>query len=399
VKEAGKRAAEHAVLACLRKQFVKHSSQGRVILAVSGGVDSMALLEAASRVAPDLARVLVAHVNHNLRGEASRGDAAFVRERALAHGLAFTEICLEWNGEVASQSSCRKRRDAFFLSLLSHPSDRVWLAHHLNDQAETVFFRLLRGSGARGLRGMLPESGFKVRPFLALEKRTLVAAVDSFGGAWREDASNQDREAYERNWLRGFFPVLEERRPRFQQKLAALALEAQGWELPRARFDTFEVAGGISLYRLSGAVPATRALAEEFKLGRMHAMRLSDLLQKGSGEWHAEGVRFTWSAGVLLCERAATRLQVFVSLSEGAAEGSLGAWKLPQGAQFLELKTGAGETRKKEFQALCVPRFFRGGVPLVEWKGRTRALLPARFPALAFEPSALGAWWLGQKRD
>jgi hypothetical protein len=242
---------------------------------------------------------------------------------------------------------------------------------------------------------MLPENGFKVRPFLALEKATLVAAAEAFGAKWREDSSNADPHAYERNWLRSFFPLLEERRPGFQGKLAALAEEARGWPLPAHRFDTFRAGGGISLHRPPAGSPLpARAFAEEFSLGRAHAGRLAELLAKPSGEWHTEGARFTWSGGVLLRE-GAKRLDAGFGGKEPVLKGTLGEWRLPDGVRLLGRGEGSGDSRKKEFQSLRVPRFLRAGVPLVEAGGRVRAALPGRLAGLEFRPSALAAWWIG----
>jgi tRNA(Ile)-lysidine synthetase-like protein len=382
------------VLGALRIQFAKCVPEARVILAISGGVDSITLLEGAVLTAPCREALLVAHVNHNLRGQESEDDATLVRSRARELGIAFIETRLEWGTQAASQASCRARRDSFFRSLLTSSADRVWLAHHLNDQAETVFFRLLRGTGARGLRGMLPENGFKVRPFLSLEKTTLVAAARAFNATWREDSSNSDPNAYERNWLRSFFPLLEERRPGFQGKLAALAAEARGWPLPSLRFDSFSAGGGISLHRLPAGKVSTRAFAEQFALGRKPAERLAELVAKASGEWHAEGARFTWSGGVLLREEGA-RLEAGFKARGTRLVGTLGEWLLPDGARLLESREASGDSRKKEFQSLRVPRFLRAGVPLLNVRGRPRAALPGRVKGLEYTPSALAAWWIG----
>lgn len=377
------------VLETLRKFWVQVAPEGRVFLAISGGVDSMVLLEGLHRLGGEK-RLHVVHVNHSLRGEESDGDESMVRARAAALGIPFTVRALDWSREKPSQNRCRERREAIFRELCAAPSDRVWLAHHLNDQAETLFLRLLRGTGARGLRGMLPVNGIKVRPFLTLEKATLLAAAAEWGVPWREDSSNRSTR-YERNWVREIFSLVETRRPGFQGKLAALAEEARGWELASGHgLSVFPSEPGIQFARVF-AEPSTKALAEGFSLSRRHAEALARLLGKSSGILQAERAQFTWSAGVLLCERGA---RFRAGLDEGCA-GPLGHWELP--ADWRVLPRG-GESQKKEFQSLRVPRFFRAAIPVVARAGRPVALLPkrlAQMPGVKFTPSPLAAWWLG----
>jgi tRNA(Ile)-lysidine synthetase-like protein len=384
------------VEAALARAWEALPSGGRVLLAVSGGVDSMVLLEAAARLAGkklQLRRLLVLHVNHGLRGEESDADERLVLRRAAELGLEARACRLHWEGEAPSQDACRRKREAFFRSELRAPGDRILLAHHLNDQAETVFFRLLRGTGAKGLRGMLFASGAKVRPFLGLEKEALVRAARAWGLAWREDSSNQSL-GYDRNWVRSLFPLIEARRPGFQGKLAALAEEAQGWILPDHRLETFPLGPGISFARPGEGVAAA-ALGETYRLSRKQAEALRATLAKPGARCEAEGVRFTWSAGLLLAERGkAVFPRALMPAGEGRWESVLGTWLFSSLPAFRR----GGERAKKEFQALRVPIFFRDCVPVVAGpRERPLALLPprlARFEGVSFEPSALGRWWL-----
>jgi tRNA(Ile)-lysidine synthetase-like protein len=373
-------------------------SGGRVLLAVSGGVDSMVLLEAAARMAQkkqQSARLLVLHVNHCLRGEESDGDEALVLEHARELGLEGRSYRLEWADESPSQNACRQRREEIFRAQCSDPGDRIFLAHHLNDQAETVFFRLIRGTGTKGLRGMLPASGRKVRPFLGLEKGVLLSVARAWGVPFREDSSNNSLH-YDRNWVRSLFPLIEARRPGFQGKLAALAAEAQGWQLPPGpRIETFALSREISFARPPKEGVSPGALAEAYQLSRRHADALRATLAKPSGKCEAEGVRFTWSAGLLLAERGSGFSCLLVQREGDVWESSLGVWRLPKGLSFH----GGGESAKKEFQALRVPVFFRGAIPLVK-AGRPLALLPsriARLEGVSFRPSELARWWLDER--
>ncbi len=384
----------------LKTFWMQCPPEGRVIAAISGGLDSMVLLEGLSRLSADSKdrkRLLVVHVNHALRGSESNGDENLVLERAALLGLEAKTVKLNWQGQTATQESCRKKRESVWRDLCRKSDDRIWLAHHLNDQAETIFFRLMRGTGARGLRGILPINGPKVRPFLGLEKQELRAAALAWGVSWREDGSNADSEAYERNWIRSFFPVLEARRPGFQRKLAALAAEAQGWRFAQAQsLDVYEE-GGISFLRWK-AGSDTAALVEQYRLSRAHAENLVFLLGKSTGRLEAKGVRFTWSGGILLSERG----ERFSSSLQGTGafrmKSALGSWELCE--PFDSMAPRSGERLKKEFQELRVPLFFRNLIPVIGLRGRPIALLPKRIEgklsgSVRFFPSKLATWWLG----
>jgi tRNA(Ile)-lysidine synthase len=168
---------------------------GRVGVAVSGGADSVALLHILHRLWSDL---VVLHVNHRLRGEESDGDEAFVRELAESRGL---EIVVEHAipGAGNLEQEARRARRAFFLGC---GLKRIALGHTRSDQAETVLFRLLRGSGLTGLAGMryVTDEGF-IRPLLTTSREEVRRWAREEGLTWREDSSNADL-AFSRNRLR-----------------------------------------------------------------------------------------------------------------------------------------------------------------------------------------------------
>jgi tRNA(Ile)-lysidine synthase len=173
---------------------------GRVGVAVSGGADSVALLHILRRLwAGELA---ILHVNHHLRGEESDGDEAFVRELAQSLGLEITvEHALPGPGNLEQEA--RRARRAFFLRSRNELRlERVALGHTRSDQAETVLFRLLRGSGLTGLAGMryATEEGF-IRPLLSTSREEVRRWAREEGLIWREDSSNAD-PAFTRNRLR-----------------------------------------------------------------------------------------------------------------------------------------------------------------------------------------------------
>jgi len=188
----------------------------RVGVAVSGGADSVCLLHVLAELAPQWAlKLSVVHVDHQLRGEESQGDAEFVHEMASRMGFPFHIRLLdvgrrsEETGENLEQAARLARRE-FFRDLLDDRTiDRVALGHTLSDQAETVLFRLLRGAGVTGLRGILPvTSEGLVRPLLAVKRSDVERYLREKDLAWREDSSNRDLR-FARNRIRhGLLPDL-----------------------------------------------------------------------------------------------------------------------------------------------------------------------------------------------
>lgn len=174
--------------------------QGATLLAgVSGGVDSVALLHALALLRREAGFGLwAAHLNHGLRGPASDGDAAFVQALCEELDIPLILRAAHLPGNMDSpgmEDLARRTRRAFFLSAMEEArADAVLLAHHQDDQAETVLMRLLRGAGTQGLGGMRPAvpfgRGLLLRPFLSLSREDLRSALAQAGGTWREDESN-----------------------------------------------------------------------------------------------------------------------------------------------------------------------------------------------------------------
>jgi tRNA(Ile)-lysidine synthase len=177
----------------------------RVAVAVSGGADSVCLLHALLELAPRWNLTLsVLHVNHNLRGEASHGDAAFVRSLAEGLNLPFTLHDLDLSTCPGNlEQSARNARLAFFHRHIADGfATRVALGHTRSDQAETVLFRFLRGSGATGLAAIRPvtDRGI-VRPLIEIERPEIVGFLRGRALPWREDATNATLD-FARNRIR-----------------------------------------------------------------------------------------------------------------------------------------------------------------------------------------------------
>lgn len=177
---------------------------------VSGGADSVALLALLCE-RPDVAPHVI-HLDHQTRGRESTADADFVRQLAASRGIQCT-VGLREQVEQAlphllhnASARYRDARFAFFGKVVAeHNLSGVLLAHHADDQAETILHRLVRGSGAGGLPGMAPRTRMGnlliLRPLLGVRREMLREFLRACGQSWREDASNASN-AYLRNRLR-----------------------------------------------------------------------------------------------------------------------------------------------------------------------------------------------------
>jgi tRNA(Ile)-lysidine synthase len=219
-------------------------SGATVVVAVSGGPDSVCLLDCLQALAAPRGLLLhVAHLDHMLRADGSaQEDAAYVRDLAARYGLEITcdrrdVRALMRQARLSSiQAAARQARYDFLAQVADslaeargdaagRGDDTVLVAtgHTANDQAETVLLHLLRGSGLAGLAGMPPRRGRLVRPLLAVEREAVEAYCTALGLAPRQDPSNSSR-AYTRNRLRhDLLPTLRRYNPRAGAALARAA--------------------------------------------------------------------------------------------------------------------------------------------------------------------------------
>jgi tRNA(Ile)-lysidine synthase len=211
-------------------------------VAVSGGADSIFLLYALRELEPSR-RLLVLHLNHRLRGAESDADAEFVQAQAEALGLPFEMRSVEVGAAAGNlEEMGRRARLAFFSEVIGRGGiRRIATGHTLDDQAETVLYRLIRGAGTQGLRGILPvtREGL-VRPLLECRRTEIEAWLRERGLLWREDSTNRDTR-FVRNRIRHqILPELErDYNPRIHDTLARvaeIALDEEAyWEAELAR--------------------------------------------------------------------------------------------------------------------------------------------------------------------
>jgi len=175
----------------------------RIGVAVSGGADSVVLLHMLRALRSQFAtELLVLHLNHQLRGNESAADEQFVRSLAEELGIPILiEHATPSQGNI--EQGARDLRRAFFRRIMAeHKLDRIALGHTRSDQAETVLFRLLRGSGLTGLAGMRAVSRDNlIRPLLCCSRAEVREWASVEGIRWREDSSNLDT-SFTRNRLR-----------------------------------------------------------------------------------------------------------------------------------------------------------------------------------------------------
>ena len=198
---------------------------GRVLCAVSGGLDSMCLLDYMTRQ-PGFS-VTAAHFNHRLRGGEADRDEAFVRDICAARGIPFvsgsgdTRLLAEKEGLSIEEAARRLRYEFLRETAEKTGADAILTAHHADDNAETVLLNLVRGTGSAGLAGIPQVWGNLCRPFLRIPRAELAAYAAAHDIPHVEDSTNADPDAAARNALRAsVMPVLRRLNPKFAENIA-----------------------------------------------------------------------------------------------------------------------------------------------------------------------------------
>jgi tRNA(Ile)-lysidine synthetase-like protein len=287
------------LLASLRDAGLGH---GPVVVAVSGGPDSMALLDLLleTRSAHGLTPI-VAHADHGIH-PASAGTAATVAAFTASSGVTWETTQLEL-GPAASETAAREARYAWLGRVRqAHSALAILTAHHADDQAETVLMRLLAGSGPAGLAGMAPQHGWVVRPLLGVRHALLAEYCEARGLPVWHDPANAD-PLHLRSWLRrDVLPAVAGRIPEVVERLGRTARLARGdrdaWDaalglLPglacSAEPDGISVAAApFAGYdsALSAAILGALGRRIGCPIGPRRAARLLELARSGgSGHW------------------------------------------------------------------------------------------------------------------
>lgn len=196
----------------VKKTIQKHAmlnNGDKIIVAVSGGVDSVVLLHLLKRLKDDYSlELIVAHLNHSIRKEEAKRDASFVQSLASSNNLQYelgvADVpALMTNEGLSLQVAAREARYNFFdLLRKKHKADKVALGHHMNDQVETVIMRFLRGAGTKGLKGMdsVREEVY-IRPLIDITRKEIEDYAKDQGLSFVTDSTNF-KDIYLRNKVR-----------------------------------------------------------------------------------------------------------------------------------------------------------------------------------------------------
>lgn len=318
------------------RQFHMLPYGARVVVGLSGGMDSVALLHVLHTLGEEFAwEITAVHIHHGLRGEAADADARFAEDFCAALGIP----CIVRHYDVRAEARAMKRGEEETGRLLRYAvfrevageGGRIAVAHHQRDQAETVLMRLCRGTGLRGLSGMSPVRENICRPLLFCTREEIEAYCRENGLSWREDATNFE-ESHTRNRIRlRLLPLLAEIHPQAEAHIAKTAsllaededfLEQQAaalWETVRLPAPSDTVA--LSAEGLRALHPAMRRrilrrAIEQFQrkdISERQLAALMDLLQKESGKRldFPAGLGAELQYGVLLLRRAKAEPQGF----------------------------------------------------------------------------------------
>ena len=252
----------------LVEQFKRHLQRGRffdkndrVVIAVSTGVDSMALLSLVTSLPASLRpAITVAHVNHELRRQ-SQEEEACLRRYCQKHQLAL--LVKHWpratHPQTGIEAAARRFRYQFFAEVMAARQSPILLtAHHQNDLAETMLMKLVRGGQLNQLVGIEAVRSFAggrlVRPLLPFSKQQLRAYAVAKGIRWYEDATNQDLTISRNRYRYQLLPALEKENPRLLQHLASYHQQLAAlltWQNQEVQAQLAQVAEGNQLHLTS----------------------------------------------------------------------------------------------------------------------------------------------------
>lgn len=300
---------------------VRHVLRGRdVVLAVSGGIDSMVLLDAAAEVARG--RVTVATFDHDTGAEATRA-ADLVSLRARTLGLQ----CDRGTSPVRANSEAELRaiRWRFLNSVAASNDGQIATAHTANDQIETVLMRTLRGAGARGLAGLAAESEL-LRPLLAIRRDLIIAYARERRIEWVEDPSNASMRFFRNRIRHELLPAMRTAAPSIEDYLLEVGERAAVWRRDVDRFIDEHL--DVRAFQSSPGLDVRARALHDFSVFELREL-LPAIVARG---------------GAVLDRRGIVRLAEFARRSRVGARAQLsGAWEVTRSRDALQLRAFRGD--------------------------------------------------------
>ena len=207
-----------------------------ILVAVSGGVDSMVLLDIVRQYI-DSSFIVVATIDHKVRDDSSIAVDC-VQHYCQLHNLGYCISTLDWKeGEKISEETMREKRYTILRELKKkHHAQYILNAHHQDDHIETFLFRMIRGSGLRGLTSFKNSSGDILRPLFSFNKEEIIQYARENNISWVEDSTNQ-QNIYARNHIRNvLIPEIKKIHPTAQQNIAQVIYDLQEWHSVHINF-------------------------------------------------------------------------------------------------------------------------------------------------------------------
>lgn len=299
---------EAGILAILKKSKVN-----TLIVGVSGGADSIALLFALANLANRgfISNLMAIHCNFHLRGEESQRDQRFVEMVCKQIGVKlhikeFDIDAYRTNKNISIEMACRELRYEEFRSIKrSFNYDRIAIAHNSDDNIETLFLNLFRGSGVKGLRGMVEDTGEIIRPLLSIPRIQIEQYLEIIGFDYITDSTNLE-DLYRRNFIRNkLLPLIEDRWPGVKKAISKTIVNLQSEEKILDHYANEQLEGIINLLPFTKITNSPdpfwiiKKFTSKFGINRYISTEILDVYNKKKGTNEIIGKSWKAKEGII----------------------------------------------------------------------------------------------------